>query len=31
MDHRSINTTMGYYKISQKRKREAVDKLRTWS
>jgi integrase len=28
MDHRSINTTMGYYTISQSRKREAVDKLR---
>ena len=28
MDHRQINTTMGYYRISQKRKREAVNKLR---
>ncbi|MFE0771855.1 tyrosine-type recombinase/integrase [Streptomyces sp. NPDC058861] len=28
MDHRSANTTAGYYKVSLKRKREAVKKMR---
>ncbi|MEV6131762.1 site-specific integrase [Streptomyces violaceusniger] len=28
MDHRSIQTTQGYYKISQKRKRQAVNVMR---
>lgn len=28
MDHRSVNTTVGYYKITLKRKRDAVEKVR---
>jgi len=28
MDHRSVETTMGYYAISQKRKREAITTMR---
>jgi len=28
MDHRSIDTTMGYFKVSQKRRREAVELMR---
>ncbi|MGW5440491.1 tyrosine-type recombinase/integrase [Nocardia asteroides] len=28
MDHRSVDTTMGYYKISLKRKREAIKTMR---
>ncbi|WP_371660697.1 tyrosine-type recombinase/integrase [Streptomyces sp. NBC_00280] len=28
MDHRSIQTTMGYYKVTQKRKREAIKTMR---
>jgi len=31
MDHRSISTTMGYYTISAKRKRAAIDKLSSMS
>jgi Phage integrase family len=28
MDHRSVDTTMGYYKVTSKRKREAVETMR---